>query len=251
MKKLPFLFSFTMILNSCCKDIEVLTPVKDCRITGTYSLLNKEWRFFNFDSKGEMNSFSFQSFFSYIKREESPKIFRFIYSDTEEYTKAGDTIFGRLLSDNKIFKKLLIKNNLIQSVIDCQADREILYTYKDFIVIKEEYYRISSKKLFLTVDYEYEDGANEVFDYYSVTGSNYQYLENRLLSIFFGLGEKYGRVKLSKNKSYNQSGSIINDEEFQYQYFTNERGLVSHKLVNEVKQGKYKDSVSYTYTCKF
>lgn len=228
-----------------------MTPVKDCRITGTYSNLQKEWRFFNYDSKGEMYSFSFQSIFSFVKRDEQSKIFNFIYSDTEQYTRIGDTIFGRLQSDNRIFKKLLIRNNLIQSVIDNQSDREIIYTYKDFILVKEEYYRISSKKLFLSIDYEHEAGASEVFDYYSVIGFSYQYIENRLLSNFFGLGEKYGRVKLSKNKSYNQSGSIINDEEYHYQYFNNERGLVSHKLVNEVKQGKYKDSVSYVYTCKF
>jgi len=245
------LFILGCICTSCCKDTEVLTPVKDCHITGTYSHLNKEWRFFNFDSKGDMNSFSYQSYFSYISRDKSKEIFRFVYADTEEYTRVGDTIYGKLMSDNKVFNRIVVKDNRIQRVINNYNGSDIVYTYKDLLIAKEEYYRISSKKLFLTIDYEYEDGATDVFDYYNVLGFTYQYLENRLLAGFFGLEEKYGRVKIAKMKFYNQSGVLEKEEEYQYRYFKNERGLVSYKLVDEIKQGKYKDSVSYTYTCKF
>ncbi len=247
-KALYILISFAL-LYSCGKDIEVLTPVKDCRITGTHSQLKNEWRFLNYNSIGDVISFSNQSFFSYIERDKSLGTFKFLYSDTEVYTKIEDTIFCKLLRGNKIIRKLSLKNNFIESIVDSQNRRHILFYYTNGYLTREEYLSFTDKRLFFSKDYVQDEG--ELFDYYNVVQNDILYLENKLISKFFGLGEKYGKLKNLKIKAINTTGVIYRDEEYNFRYETNERGLISKKIVEEVKQGLYKDTVSYTYTCKF
>lgn len=247
-KALYILICF-VILHSCGKDIEVLTPVKDCRITGTHSQLNNEWRFLNYNSDGDVISFSNQSFFSYVERNKSSGTFKFLYSDTEVYTKIKDTIFCKLLRGNRIIRKLYIKNNVIESIVDSQYRRHILFYYTNDYLTREEYLSFTDKRLFFSKDYIQDEG--ELFDYYNVVQNDILYLENKLISKFFGLGEKYGKLKNLKIKAINTTGVIYRDEEYNFKYEINERGLIAKKIVEEITQGTYKDTVSYTYTCRF
>jgi hypothetical protein len=51
-----------MLLFSCGKDIEVLTPVRDCKIIGNYSQYEKKWRYINYNHNGEIVSYSLNEY---------------------------------------------------------------------------------------------------------------------------------------------------------------------------------------------
>ncbi|MCE2963091.1 MAG: hypothetical protein ACK5UE_06790 [Chitinophagales bacterium] len=242
--------SFALLL-SCGKDIEVLTPVKDCKITGTYSQKNNEWRYLNYNNEGKIVSTSDQYFSHFIQRDKLNSTLKFIYSDTETYSKVEDTIICKRHSDKKILRKFYLRNNLLDQIIDSQNQRIVKLFYLNNSLTKEEFYDLSSanKSLFFVREFQIEEG--DVFDYYNVIRSDYSNLENRIVSEFYGLSEKYGRHKSIKVKRINSSGTTFQDNEYNFSYETNERGLISKKIVAEVKQGLYKDTVNYTYTCKF
>jgi hypothetical protein len=242
--------TFSLLL-SCGKDIEVLTPVKDCKITGTYSQKNSEWRYLNYNNEGKIVSTSDQYFSHFIQRDKIKNILQFIYSDTETYSKIEDTIICKRHSDKKILRKFYLRDNLIEQIIDSQNQRIVKLFYLNNSLIKEEFYNLSifNRYLFFVREFQIEDG--DVFDYYNIIRSDYTNIENRLISEFYGLSEKYGKYKSIKIKRINSSGVTFQEDEYNFKYETNERGLIAKKIVEEVKQGLYKDTVSYTYTCKF
>ncbi|MCE2963475.1 MAG: hypothetical protein ACK5UE_00035 [Chitinophagales bacterium] len=137
-------------------------------------------------------------------------------------------------------------------MIDSQYGFRVKYEYTDNLMTKETAFRFAGNIKWYERYLVYD--TLDLYDYHDTQyglGDEYVNFENRIVSTFFSLNQKYLSPKEVSFKKYNPSGGLLDDHIYQYTYNTNNRGLVLQKTINELKQGIYKDTISYTYTCKF
>jgi hypothetical protein len=246
-----FLISLLSFTASCCKDIEKLMPINECRIISNYSRNQGYWRYINYNSSGEIISYVDPDYsYNVIRNLTRNELMVNKTLDTGIYKRIDDTILYST-TEGKVLKKIILQNNLIVKFIDSQDNHAINYEYKDGTIIKETRGSTKFSELLSVRSYTYDD--TDLIDFHDL-GIGERYVisfENRLVADFFKLDQKFKRYRKIDMVLYNLSNGTIENRTYDYSYITNDRNLITHKIISETKRGLFKDTVSYTYTCKY
>ena len=245
---IKYSLSFILLLISCSKDVKVLIPVQECKIIGNYSSFSKKWRFTNFNHQGDIISYGHEYFTNYLMPDKPKNELSIHYGEKETYSRKGDMIFYTRESNQKPLGKRILKDNLISQLINNEYRFRLEYQYKDDFLFSETAYRLPNNLKWYERKFTYDTvNLYDNNDFKHGTIAEFIHFENRIINSFYELNQKYLRLKEVSYKVYNDSGELSEDQTYQYSYINNERGLVSHKIIKELIQGIYKDTVSNLY----
>lgn len=209
-----FLISLLFFTASCCKDIEKLIPINECRIISNHSVNQGFWRYINYNSSGEIISYVDPDYsYNVIRNYTRNELMINKILDTGIYKRIDDTIIYST-TKGQVLKKIILQNNLIIKFIDSQDNHVINYEYKDGLVIKETRGSTKFSELLSVRSYTYDD--IDLIDFHDL-GIGERYVisfENRLVADFFELDQKFKRYRKIDMILYNLSTSTVENRTY-------------------------------------